>query len=158
MYYFIDGYNFLFHFLDERKSLLKRRTDLILFLQKSFSEKNLRGQIVFDGKVRLDEESGRAYPSPLELIYTSFEESADRYIVESVELLKLKNEITVVTNDRGLRKELAYLHVKLSTNDDFFHFLSQKKRRKEEEKEDWRETPLGMKRLQKIFEEKLSEN
>ncbi|HLB52281.1 MAG TPA: NYN domain-containing protein [Chlamydiales bacterium] len=151
MRYYLDGYNLLFSLSNSRLPLLKQRKEMIQFLQLAFEKKKLTGTIVFDGKVHLNEESGRSYPSPLEIVYTTKGQTADAYILEQMEFCKYRSEITVVTADLGLRRHLQSMRVKVMDNQKFMHFLC--KGKKEEEKTDIEESQKEIARLLKIFEQ-----
>ncbi|MBI3901136.1 MAG: NYN domain-containing protein [Chlamydiia bacterium] len=151
MHYYLDGYNILFSLSHSKKSLLHQRKELTLFLQEAFAKKKIRGSLIFDGKVNLEEESGRAYPSPLELVFTSQGETADAYILEQAEFCKHRSQLTVITNDQGLRRHLRYMRVKTMDNQKFLSWLSKEKQK--EEKPEIFESRRQTERLLKIFED-----
>lgn len=159
--YYIDGYNLLFRLthshqtLRTRKStelkvdntLLNQRQALIRLLQTY----QVKGLLIFDGKHRLDEESGRSYPSPLEVIYTPKGQTADQYILETLLFVSNPASITVVSDDRHLIQSARSLGAKTQSPAPFLHRL-QKKRPK---KPDPVESKFQIDRLLKIFESRL---
>jgi len=147
MYYLIDGYNLLY-------SLQESRDRLVKWFQKEFAQLDQSGMIVFDGAHRRDEESGRAYGNPLEVSFAPKGQTADAYILEQVQLLK---NVTVVTNDGGLKRQARAFGAKTMTNEAFLEWLA-KKRKKKVKKVEVRESPREMERLLKAFEERLKHN
>jgi predicted RNA-binding protein with PIN domain len=131
-----------------KKSLQSARKALIDFLQKKFVERGLSGTLVFDGK-----EISHAYPSPLTVVFA--EKSADAYIIERLELSKMRKQIVVVTNDLGLTRHVKSLGAKRQSNEDFLAYLQKKKKRTPK---DPVESKQNFDRLLRLFEEKLKEN
>ena len=154
MHYLIDGYNVLFS-LESSSDLQLQRTELTEFLTKKFSRLKLSGFIIFDGSHKRDEESGRNYGSPLEIVFSPKGQTADCYIVEHVEFAKNSKEITVITNDSGLKRRVRALGAQVKQTAPFIRFLEKKTHMKKEEKGSLEESPRELKRLLKIFEERL---
>jgi len=154
--YFLDGYNLLFSLTDSDRPLREQRQTIIRFLQKRFKILKIDGVLVFDGRVGRGEESGRSYPSPLEVVYTSKGQSADSYIEEQVNLSKNPRLITVVTNDRALIANVRQAHAKAIGNEKFIHWIL-KKKKKTAFKPDIADTKQNIERLLLIFEKKLEE-
>jgi predicted RNA-binding protein with PIN domain len=155
MYFFIDGYNLLFHEIEERSSLQKSREKLIDQLHQAFSELHLKGTVVFDGSRRRDEESGLSYQSPLEIVYAPKGQSADAYIVEQLELTENRKTITVVTNDKGLTRHAKAARTHTLTNRAFLNWLIEKAEAKKTKRRTPKESPQQVERLTKIFEQRL---
>lgn len=156
MFYYIDGYNFLFHQSESsQRSLATERQIAIHFLQKHFAKSRLSGEIVFDGAHRREEESGRGYQNPLEVVYAPKGQSADAYIVEKIEEMQNPGEATVVTNDRGLAQQARYAGAHIETNEKFLKKLQKKKPATEKKKR--ADTTYQIERLLKIFENRLEE-
>ncbi len=65
-------------------------------------------RVVFDA-YKQPEGLSRTFYQNLEVIYTPFNQSADAYIIERVELGKDPSQISVVSNDRNLIKESSLL-------------------------------------------------
>jgi predicted RNA-binding protein with PIN domain len=155
--YILDGYNLLFTLTESDHPLAKQRTKIILFLQKKFAALKMHGILVFDGRVRRGEESGRSYPSPLEVIYTPKGESADQFIIERIESSQNPREITVVSNDRGLIANARPLGAKTIANADFIEWLLTRKKKTSSPKPHIADTKQNIDRLLKIFENRLKE-
>lgn len=155
MFYYIDGYNFLFHQSESSRPLALQRQTAIHFLQKHFARSHLSGEIVFDGAHRREEESGRGYQNPLEVVYAPKGQSADAYIIEKIEEMQNPGEATVVTNDRGLAKQARYAGAHIETNEKFLRRLEKKKTPTEKKKK--ADTTYQIERLLKIFEKRLEE-
>jgi predicted RNA-binding protein with PIN domain len=150
--YILDGYNILFHHIDSPKAFADQREDLIHYLQMRFALLGLKGLLIFDGSHRREEISGRAYRSPLEIVYTPKGQNADSYILEQIELAKNPKDITLVTNDAGLKRQARALRAHVQSNKDFIIFLKQTHPKKEKHIQ---ETPKNMERLLKIFEDRF---
>ncbi|MBX7066991.1 MAG: NYN domain-containing protein [Parachlamydiales bacterium] len=156
MIYLIDGYNVIFSLIHTKDSLQKMREKVIHYLQKRFAAKKISGMLVFDGAHRRDEESGLSYPSPLIVAYAPKGQSADEYIVEKIRVSKSPKQITVVTNDRGLRMHAKSAGAKILENELFIEWLKKKKKRTE--RGEVKETQANIDRLEKIFEERLKKD
>jgi predicted RNA-binding protein with PIN domain len=152
--YYLDGYNLLFVLAESKRPLASQRHSIILFLQKQFADRSLSGLLIFDGASKLDETSGRSYASPLEIIYTRAEESADSYILERVELSKNPAQITVVTDDAALSRNVRASGAKTMKNRPFIQWLVKRKKKKSSEKLAPKESKRHFERLLKIFEER----
>jgi predicted RNA-binding protein with PIN domain len=156
--YFLDGYNILFTLTESDHPLATQRQKIIRFLQKQFSLFKMDGILVFDGRVHRDEESGRAYRSPLDIIYTPKGQSADQYIVERIETSENPRQITVVTNDRALFTNARVLGAKTTRNAEFIQWLmNRKKKNTGVPKPDITETRYNIDRLLVVFEKRLEE-
>lgn len=151
MIYFIDGYNLLFFAIDDPNRFLKQKQEMIAYLQSAFLQCRLSGFLVFDGKHRREEESGRSYDDPLEIVYAPKGQSADQYIVEKVSLLKNPKEAMVVTNDKGIIAHVRELGALTSTNASFLKSLHTRSAPIHKEKLT-KDTPKNIERLLRIFE------
>lgn len=150
MIYILDGYNILFLYMDASRPFAKQRDALIQSLQKKFKEQTFVGFLVFDGSHRRDEESGRSYASPLEIVYTPRGQTADSYIIEKARGYKNPKEVTIVTNDQGLSRQAKVMQVHVHSAETFFLFL-EKKAKKTEEKKFTKDSPKNMQRLLDAF-------
>lgn len=155
MYYFIDGYNLIFSLIESKDNLQTLRQKVICDLQKRFARREIAGTLVFDGAHRRDEESGLSYSSPLIIAYAPKGQSADHYIVEKIEAAKNPKQITVITNDKGLRLHAKSAGAKTQSNEEFIYWLY--KRKKKATQTEPKETQQNIDRLLKIFEERLKE-
>lgn len=156
MLYLLDGYNLLFTLTESDHPISQQRQKIIHFLQKRFASFKIEGILVFDGRVRRGEESGRSYPSPLEVVYTSTEQSADQFIIERIETSKNPRQVTVVTNDRGLIANVRSLGAKTIGNDKFIQWLVTRKK-KPALKTEIADSKQNIERLIIIFEKRLKE-
>lgn len=153
--YLIDGYNLLFSILESKASFETQRQDLIFHLQKEFKKLGLKGILVFDGSHLRSEESGLSYKSPLEIVYTPKDQTADSYIVEKLSLMKNPKLMTVVTNDKGLHRHARSYQANVLSTFAFFQFLEKKQTKTKVEKLR-KETPYNIERLLKIFENRFN--
>lgn len=152
MHYIIDGYNLIFSIADTSGDLKTLRNKIINRLQRQFFLRKMKGTLVFDGAHRRGEESGLAYFSPLIIAYAPKGQSADDFILN--EATKY-DQVTIVTNDKGLRMHAKSLGADIQSNEDFLRWLyKHKKREKAIEPKD---TKRNIERLLKIFEQKLEE-
>lgn len=135
-----------------------RREKAIAFLQRKFKIHHMKGVLVFDGKIRRDEESGRNYAAPLEICYTPYGESADAYILHYLEKEKKRGCITVVTNDRGIIANAHSLGAKTMSPAELMQRLSKPGKKMKLPPKEISESQKNRDRLQKIFEERLKEN
>lgn len=157
MYYWIDGYNLIFSlptYSEAIKDFAGLRQRLIRTLRKQFAKKKISATLVFDGAHRRDEESGLSYPTPLTVAYAPKGQSADEYIVERIALASNPKEMTVVTNDRGLARHAKAAGAKVQPNQDFIAWL---KKGTKKDRPEPKESEQNMKRLLKIFEERLTD-
>ncbi len=155
--YFLDGYNLLFSLVESDRPLREQRQKIILYLQKRFASLKMAGILVFDGRVRRGEESGRSYPSPLEVIYTPKGQSADAYIEERIIASKNPRLSTVVTNDRALIANIRSHGAKAMGNAKFIDMLLKRRKKGGGAKPDIVDTKQNIQRLLSIFERKLDE-
>jgi predicted RNA-binding protein with PIN domain len=109
MRYIIDGYNVI-NSSDKfsASSLKERRKRLIEFIQSYRPHGSFRNSVtvVFDSKSKNPYESygyNKSHVSEIEIIFSDGVLSADDIIAELVDESKNPYEITVVTNDKGLR-------------------------------------------------------
>ncbi|HEX2582656.1 MAG TPA: NYN domain-containing protein [Chlamydiales bacterium] len=158
MYFLIDGYNLLFSWIEGKESIEKKRIRLIAWIQQTFRRMRLQGIIVFDGSHSRDEESGLAYPSPMELAFTPKGQSADENILERVEALKNRKSATVVTNDLGLKRQAGAFGAKTMSNDEFLDWLLKRAAKRKRKQATTKESPQEIERLTKIFEQRLKDD
>jgi len=117
----------------------------------------MEGIVVFDGRIRGGEESGRSYPSPLEVVYTSRGQNADAYILEQIETSKSPRQITVVTNDRGLIANAKSHGSKTVGTAPFIEWLLNRKKQISSPKPEISDSKQNIERLLIIFENRLKE-
>jgi predicted RNA-binding protein with PIN domain len=155
--YLLDGYNILFTLTESDRPLAEQRQKVIRFLQKRFASFKMNGILIFDGRIRRGEESGRSYPSPLEVIYTSEGESADALINELLEISKNPGLITVITNDRGIITRTRLLGGKTMGTEAFIQWLLTRNKSREGSKSEMVDTKQDINRLLVIFEKRLKD-
>ncbi|MFI5343152.1 MAG: NYN domain-containing protein [Chlamydiales bacterium] len=158
MLFLLDGYNILFSLVDSEKTFSNQRQEVITFLQKQFASLKLSGMLVFDGFHRSEEESGRGYESPLEIIFSPKGQNADSFILEQIALAKNPKDIKVVTNDAGLTRQARASGAHVLTNTAFLEYLKKahsKATRAKSHEKDITESPKSKERLQKIFEDRF---
>lgn len=124
MIYYVDGYNYLFTQGIENEALEFSREDVLRF----FSEKalNLQLIVIFDAHKQHGVFS-RTFYKGIEVVYSSYNQTADEYIIEQVQHSKNRQEITVVTNDQGLVKEIRKLKAHAISFEYFFKKMEKKK-------------------------------
>jgi predicted RNA-binding protein with PIN domain len=155
VFFLLDGYNILFSLVDSSKPFSTQRQEIITYLQKQFDAHHLSGMLVFDGSHRNDEESGRGYQSPLEVVFTPKGQNADSFILEKVSLTQNRKDVRVVTSDAGLTRQARSLGAHVMKNHSFLSYLEQKKKRPPEKK--MFDNHQNRNRLQKIFEDRFLE-
>lgn len=149
--YYLDGYNLLFTCFHSTHPLSSQREAFIHWLQCRFSSRHIQGALIFDGDTARKGESGRSYSSPLEIIYTPHHESADAYILEKLEGISRRSEITVVTNDQHLSRSVRALGTKTLKNEAFLTWLHKKPLNAPDEKPNFKETDRHFQRLLKLW-------
>jgi len=160
MHYLIDGYNLLFYWEELSGSFQSKRQIIIRSLQKEFSLLHLKGTVVFDGSHAPDEQSGLSYKSPLVIAYSHQGQTADQYILEKLETAEKPSELTVVTNDKTLATFARDQGVKSMTVAAFLKLIEKKHQQKKgaaDEKRPMTVSERELKRLLKIFEERVDE-
>lgn len=155
MTFLIDGYNLIFFIFSSKEDLRSLRKKLVSLLQNAFETQNLSGLLIFDGTFGEQKESSREYNSSLISIYTQKGQTADQYILEVLQGAKIPQEYTVVSNDKHLLKQARELGSKTKENRSFLKSLTSKK--SSEKAKEVKETPQNIKRLKKIFEQRLKE-
>ncbi len=158
IYYYIDGYNFIFSLIESNETIQTLRQRVIHLLQKKFAQLKLSGTVVFDGSHKRGEESGLSYPSPLIVAYSPKGQSADEYIIEKIESAANPKTMTVVTNDRGLIRHVRSMGAKVQSNSEFIHSLLSRSKKRSEKKGMPSDSKQNIERLLKIFEERLMKN
>lgn len=158
MHYFIDGYNFLFHFYEDVDPLHRTREALLHYLQEHLVASKLDLTIVFDSHhVKNKNIPTRFDLGEIEVIYTLSKQTADRYIIEALSLKTHVGRETVVTSDKGLALHAKTLGAHVLSIEAFLDKLFsqglKKSRRERKQQEDSYEE---FQRLLKIFEDKLA--
>jgi predicted RNA-binding protein with PIN domain len=116
MYYLIDGYNVInCSDMFVANTLELRRAKLINFITERSPQGKNSAAVVFDYKSPNPNEFGsynKSHYGELEIIFSDGTLSADDVIADIAENSARPYEITVVTNDKGLRRRVAALGVK----------------------------------------------
>ncbi len=156
MRYLIDGYNLLFRLTEGDISITSDREELISFLKHHTEIFHLECSIAFEGRER-------EVPSTLQsgiyfnVIYTPDGQSVDDYIIELLSYKKRSPDLTIVTSDKKLANEIHFLGFKTLPVENFINRLLKKKKKpsSQESKHSFEETTSNLKRLEKIFKERL---
>ena len=154
MKYYIDGYNLLFRINNLSDDLEIDRNLLIEKLDSIFDNSNIEVIIVFDAHRTDNDLFSRSYFKNFEVIFTSKNQLADDYILEEIFLSKNPSDIKVITTDKTLKRKAKEMTAKVENFDQFFDYVS-KKLESDKQDIDHFETPSDIKRLIKIFEERL---
>lgn len=157
MQYLVDGYNLLFLFIAINQTLEKKREVVIRLLEDQLANSSLNVIIVFDGAHIFGEESGLAYYSNLQVVYSHKGQTADEYIIEKVTYAPHPANYTVVTSDKELAKNARLLGAHTKSIQSFVNWIAKKTKKKNTDFEQT-DTPENIERLHRIFEEKLKEN
>jgi len=112
MLHIIDGYNLLFFSDFKSKTLKEARELLIDYVSHVFKDKK-HVWIVFDGKQEKGLGFSRIRKGDIEIIYTIDGMSADSYIIEWFQHTKKRGNVSVYTNDLGLKKQLSEFNAKV---------------------------------------------
>jgi predicted RNA-binding protein with PIN domain len=124
VHYYIDGYNLLFRIKHSGEDFSLERQKLIEDLNEQASFLDLNLSLVFDAQYQ-ESESSKSHYQNLEILFTSFGETADDYILKVIQN-EPEKAITVVTSD----KKLAYLakmsHAKTETIEEFLDWLNRR--------------------------------
>jgi len=160
MHYFIDGYNFLFHFYEDVDPLERTRKDLLEYLQEHLFASNLNLTIVFDSHhVKHKDIPTRFDVEKLEVIYTPSHQTADNYILEALASNRHNSKETVITSDKGLMLHAKNLGAKVLSVEVFLDkLLSHKLKKHYRESKQQEESYEDFHRLLKIFEQRLLED
>lgn len=157
MIYLIDGYNFLFRITKDYKTLRTQKNQILAYLEAQASTLHLHITLVFDGKHQAPKDAIRGHLRQIEIIYTPENQSADDYIIEHIDTLSCPSRTTVVSSDREVLGKTKQLGAKGQTIEEFLSFLNgkQKKKKKTKSYSSFQDSDFHIKRLCKIFEERL---
>ncbi len=101
MRYLIDGYNLIFRTLSPIKNLSDSRQITLSELSQKVTVLGLDATIVFDAQYT-PEESSRGHFGSLEVHFTSFGETADHWLIQTIEESSEPSQMTIITSDRQL--------------------------------------------------------
>jgi uncharacterized protein len=127
MHYYIDGYNLLFRFSWTHTSdnLEKSRLHLLEDLNEKASFLHLQFTCVFDAPQQTDE-MRRSHFHSLEIIFTSYGQTADDLIIEILEHHKKPQDVILVSSDRSLQRRAKALKVRVESIEEFLANLQKK--------------------------------
>lgn len=160
MIYFVDGYNLLFKFFNDEKSIENERRIIIDFLNEKANLLNIHIYLVFDGHKQKNTFYNYSYYNNLKVIYTTKGQTADDYILEQIFLSKHPKKITVVSSDNALISKARIMQSLSKSIDSFLDFLSKKEdhiKKTDAENEEIEDSSWNIQRLVKIFEDKLKD-
>jgi len=104
--YYLDGYNYLFTRGKKEDPLQSSREEILE--EFSCRVKDLSLVIVFDAQHDPSEFS-RTYYKNIEVVYSSHNQTADDFIIERITHSKTPYNITVISDDKKLLKEVREL-------------------------------------------------
>lgn len=147
MIYYVDGYNYLFTQGIERELFESSREEVLDFF--STNAHSFKIIVIFDAHKQRGVFS-RVFYHGIEVVYSSYEQTADEYIIEQVLHAKKPHELAVVTNDQGLAKEIRRLKAHPISFENFFKKI-EKKKPKPNEKANSKQ--FGSKEFQKYLQD-----
>ncbi len=130
MYYYIDGYNYLFRNITRGVELQLQREALIYDLNHKASLLHLNIVIVFDAHHRDDGEETLTHYKHIEIIYTATNQSADDFIIKKLKNLKHPREYTLVTSDKQLARKVALESVQIESIEEFVSRINKRYKNK----------------------------
>ncbi|MGR3973633.1 MAG: NYN domain-containing protein [Candidatus Rhabdochlamydia sp.] len=158
MHYWIDGYNFFFR-VNRGEGKVKGQEDrLIHILYEAKLLLAMEMTVVLDGKERNPAEPLLKNLDSLQIVYTPFHQTADRYIIEMLECRMKRVQTTVVSSDKALLKLAQEQGSRTQTIEAFIQMVLRKQQKKEgqlHEKKRLKEAPSELGRLLTIFEMRL---
>lgn len=160
MRYLVDAYNLLFRIGDPPGHLENRRLNLIKAVNTISLSTSLRITLVFDGAEAPPAHATRHHFDTIELIYTPQGLSADDFIISEVALAKQPQMLTVVSSDSDLTKKCRLHRARIMKVEDFFLLIEKRERKKQRTEHTLKSEQISsveLKRLLKIFEERLKE-
>lgn len=125
MIYYLDGYNYLFLSGKKEDPMESSRSEVL----EEFSSKvkGLELIVVFDSHKDLCELS-RTYYKNIEVVYTTHNQTADDFILERIALSKFPFNISVISNDKKLLKEVLNLKAHAYSFEKFLKKLNKKQK------------------------------
>ncbi len=159
MHYWIDGYNLLFRITKNYREMKQNERKLLFALNQSIILLNYQATVVFDGREKDPPEALRRNLDSLALIYTPHHQTADDYILQAIAEAADPAQEVVVSSDYELLRKAKQRGAKAQTIEEFLSKLVNKKRKKKALIEKtFQETSTELKRLLKIFEERLHDD
>ncbi|HEX2580053.1 MAG TPA: NYN domain-containing protein [Rhabdochlamydiaceae bacterium] len=158
MHYWIDGYNLLFRITKNYRDMKQNERKLLAALNHSITLLRYQATVVFDGREKDPPEALRRNFDALALIYTPHHQTADDYILEALADAPDPSKETVVSSDYELLCKAKQRGARTQTIEEFLSKLVKKKHKKKAAQEkEFQESRSEIKRLLKIFEDRLCE-
>lgn len=133
MHYFIDGYNLLFFLSSLETNVQQKRQEIIRELSEKIYLLKFDATIVFDSTSQMGEAT-RSSVKNLEIIFTSFGETADAFIIKEIEHAADPTQEIVVTSDKALGLRVKQEQANLLGVKEFLKLLHKRVRNKNREK------------------------
>ncbi|MCH9632189.1 MAG: hypothetical protein S4CHLAM6_05190 [Chlamydiae bacterium] len=124
MIYYIDGYNFLFTQGREQDPFECAREEVLEYFSEKISDQKLI--VTFDAHNSHGQFS-RTFYKNIEVIYSAHDQTADDFLIDQVRFSKKPDDITVVSNDKKLIKEIKTFRAHGLSFERFFQKLNKKK-------------------------------
>lgn len=141
---------------DSKAPLEKRRNQLIDSMYEASKQIKHTLTLVFDGHLSGTLELRRHHKGPLEIIYTA-PFTTDDFLVDEFFNGKNAKEKTIVSSDKHLCRRCKEFGAHAMSVEDFLPFLEKKSQLASPE-ESYRDSPYEIRRLQKLFEDRLRDN
>jgi predicted RNA-binding protein with PIN domain len=129
MHYFIDGYNLLFRTGRLGEDLQDDRDQIIQELAEEAEQLGLDITLVFDSTFQKGM-STRSHFNKIEIVFTSFGEEADDYILNELESIALPQQETVVTSDKRLAWKARRRKALTETIEEFLAWVKKRQKSK----------------------------
>lgn len=133
---------------------------LLTALNRSIILLKYQATVVFDGREKDPPEALRRNLDSLAMIYTPHHQTADDYILQAIAESSNPSQEVVISSDLELLRKAKQRGAGGQTVEEFLSRLSRKKQKKKAlaaKEKVIQETSTEMKRLLKIFEERLEE-
>ncbi|MBS0648424.1 MAG: NYN domain-containing protein [Verrucomicrobia bacterium] len=160
MHYWIDGYNLLLRITKSYREMKQNEKKLLTALGRSIILLKYPATVVFDGREKDPPEALRRNLDSLAMIYTPHHQTADDYILQAIAESSNPSQEVVISSDLELLRKARQRGAGGQTVEEFLSRLSRKKQKKKAlaaKEKVIQETSTEMKRLLKIFEERLEE-
>ncbi|MEM8629220.1 MAG: NYN domain-containing protein [Chlamydiota bacterium] len=154
MHYLVDGYNVLFS-ISQSEDLQKKREAFLANLDEHAASFSSIMTVVFDGHHRLGEESGYQYFADFLVIFSPGTQTADEYILETLFASSCPSSFTVITEDRGLTRQVKSGGGHVRGVRWFLHWIVKKSRVPKEKPDE--DSPFHRERLRRLFEKEIEE-
>lgn len=159
MQYYIDGYNLLFKasWTHLATNLEKMREELLVDLNEKARFLNLQFVIVFDAPQQTDE-MRRSHFQALEIIFSSYGQTADDLLIEMLEHHKTPQNVILVTSDKSLQRKAKAVKAQVQTIDEFLKTVQKKWLKKKKKQKEEKTPPLKTALQDKVQERKAKKD